>query len=91
MSERESSAIEDIARGVVKLMALPFSETFDQVFIESLPKKYAQTAEHFINARIEFLSALKSLLDARIERLKEVREKIKEKAEVGKREKVQVE
>ncbi|MEM2990193.1 MAG: hypothetical protein QXQ02_03310 [Halobacteria archaeon] len=91
MSERESSAIEDITRGVAKLMALPFSETFDQVLIESLPKKYAQTAEHLINARIEFLSALKSLLDLKIERLKEVREKIKEKAEVGKKEKVQVE
>ncbi|MEM2924330.1 MAG: hypothetical protein QXJ68_01400 [Methanocellales archaeon] len=89
MRERESSAIEDIARGVAKLMALPFSETFDQVLIESLPKKYAQTTEHLINARIEFLSALKSLLDLKIERLKEVREKIKEKPE--KKEKVKVE
>ncbi len=90
MSERES-AIEDIARGIAKLMALPFSETFDQVLLESLPKKYAQPVEHLINAKMEFLLALRSLLDARIERLKEVRDKVKLKAEAVKREKVEVE
>jgi hypothetical protein len=95
-SERESTAtaIEDITRGLVKLMALPFSDAFDnfdKILIDSLPKKYAQPAEHLINARIEFLNALKSLLDARIKRLEELREKIKQKAEVARKEKVQVE
>ncbi|MCP8314048.1 MAG: hypothetical protein H3Z53_06715 [archaeon] len=91
MSEREK-VIDDIVRGIVKLMALPFSETFDKVFIETLPKKYAEPAEHFINARIELLSAFKSILDRRIERLNEIRERVKERAEeVAKKEKVQVE
>ncbi len=90
MSEREG-AVDDIIRGIVKLMLVPFSETFDKVFIETLPKRYAESAEHLINARIEFLSAFKSILDKRIERLNEIREKLKERAEEAKKEKVQVE
>ncbi|MCP8316520.1 MAG: hypothetical protein H3Z51_06635 [archaeon] len=91
MSERER-AIDDIVRGIAKLMVLPFSETFDKIFIETLPKNYAEPAEHLINARIEMLSAIKSILDKRIERLNEIREKVKERAgEVAKKEKVQVE
>ncbi|MCP8322310.1 MAG: hypothetical protein H3Z52_15440 [archaeon] len=90
MSEREK-VIDDIVRGIVKLMVLPFSETFDKVFIETLPKRYAEPAEHLINAKIELLSAFKSILDKRIERLNEIRERVKEKAEVAKKEKVQVE
>ena len=90
MSEREG-AVDEIIRGIVKLMVVPFSETFDKVFIETLPKRYAESAEHLINARIEFLSAFKSILDKRIERLNEIREKLKERAEEAKKEKVQVE
>ncbi|MEM3437590.1 MAG: hypothetical protein QXP55_03520 [Nitrososphaerales archaeon] len=88
----ESEIIDDIVKSIMKLMTLPFSETMDDFFIKVLPKKYVEPAEHLINARIEFLSAFRSLLDKRIERLKEVREKVKEKAEeVVKKEKVQVE
>jgi predicted ribosome quality control (RQC) complex YloA/Tae2 family protein len=91
MSESES-AIDDIVKGIMRLMALPFSETLDEFFIKTLPKKYAEPAEHLINARIELLSTFRSLLDKRIERLKEVRERVKGKAEeVTKKEKVQVE
>ncbi|MEM3451651.1 MAG: hypothetical protein QXD42_03410 [Nitrososphaerales archaeon] len=91
MSESEN-VIDDIVKSVMKIMALPFSETMDEFFIRTLPRKYAEPVEHLINARIEFLSAFRSLLDRRIERLKEVREKMKEKVgEVAKREKVQVE
>lgn len=90
MSESES-AINDIVKGIMRLMALPFSETMDEFFIKTLSRNYTEPAEHLINAKIEFLSAFKSLLDKRIERLKEVREKVKERAEVAKKEKVQVE
>lgn len=89
---KATEGIDDIVRGVAKLMALPFSGTFDEIFIENMPKKYARSAEHLIAAKIEFLSAFRSMLDMRIERLKAVREKVKEKAEVAaKKEKVKVE
>ncbi|MEM3584146.1 MAG: hypothetical protein QW193_02550, partial [Nitrososphaerales archaeon] len=68
----ESEIIDDIVKSIMKLMTLPFSETMDDFFIKVLPKKYVEPAEHLINARIEFLSAFRSLLDKRIERLKEV-------------------
>ncbi|MGQ9468980.1 MAG: hypothetical protein ACUVTD_04045 [Nitrososphaerales archaeon] len=90
MSERER-IIDNIVKGVVELMMFPFSETFDKVLIEALPKRYAEPNEHLINARIELLSALRSILDKRIERLKEVRERVKEKTGEAKKEKVQVE
>jgi len=91
MSEREM-AVDDIIRGIVKLMALPFSETFDRIFIETLPKKYAESVDHLISAKIELLSAFKSILDKKIESLNEVRERVKERAEeVAKKEKIQVE
>lgn len=91
MSKSES-ATDDIFRSIMRLMTLPFSETMDDFFIRTLPKKYVEPAEHLLNAKIEFLSAFRSLLDRRIERLKEVKERMKEKAEeVVKREKVQVE
>lgn len=91
MSERER-VMDDIIRGIAKLMALPFSETFDKIFIETLPKRYAESAEHLINAKIELLSAFKSILDKKIESLNEIRERVKERAEEAiKKEKVQVE
>ena len=91
MSERER-VVDDIIRSIVKLMALPFSETFDRIFIETLPKRYAEPAEHLISAKIELLSAFKSILDKKIESLNEVRERVKERAEeVAKKEKIQVE
>ncbi|MGQ9719325.1 MAG: hypothetical protein ACUVWK_05765 [Nitrososphaerales archaeon] len=90
MNEREKP-MEDIVRGITKLMALPFSDTFDEIFLETLPKRYAEPAEHLINARIELLSAFKSVLDKRIERLKEFKERVKEKGEAVKKEKVEVE
>jgi len=92
MSERAIDDINDIVRGVVKLMFLPFSGILEEIFIENLPKRYAEPAEHLINARIEFLSAFRSMMDWRIERLKDVREKVKVKARAEgiKKEKVKV-
>ena len=90
MSERAIDDINDIVRGVAKLMFLPFSGTLEEIFIENLPKRYAEPAEHLINARIEFLSAFRSMMDWRIERLKDVREKVKARAEGIKKEKVKV-
>ena len=83
--------MEDVVRGITKLMTLPFSDTFDEIFLDALPKRYAEPAEHLINARIELLSAFKSVLDKRIERLKEFKERVKEKGEAVKKEKVKVE
>ena len=90
MSERAIDDINDIVRGVAKLIFLPFSGTLEEIFIENLPKRYAEPAEHLINARIEFLSAFRSMMDWRIERLKDVREKVKARGEGIKKEKVKV-
>lgn len=91
MKRREKPG-ESAVRMVGELAHTPLFTLLEESLLETLPESYLEAAEHFINARIELLNALKSLVERRIERLERHRERLRKKsAQATKREKVPVE
>lgn len=90
MSEKVSP-LEDAVRSMARLVWSPFSLAFDEALISAVPEELAKPTQHYLNARIELLMAVKSLLDRRIERLEALRDAAKKKEVSLKKEKVKVE
>jgi len=53
----------------------------DEYLIKLLPEEYKDAAEHYINAKIEFLKSIEEVIKADIKRLEERKEKLKVKKE----------
>lgn len=84
---------EEARRLAQNLSGLSVFDTFEDALLRSLPPAYSQSVNHFLTARIELLKALRSFLDARIERLEKARSRRSRAAAAkgSRREKVAVE
>ena len=69
------------------------ASALDMALMSIMPEDLAESAEHLVNARIEFLTAVNKFVETRITTLEKEKTRIREKASKTKhiREKVKVE
>ncbi len=65
----------------VPLLPIPFFTRFDEFLIDFLPEEYKGVADHYINAKIEFLKSIEEIVKVNIERLEGRREELATKKE----------
>lgn len=78
-------------KGVIKSILSPFIDALDKALTALFPAKSVKPAEHLLNAKIEFLKAVRGLIDEKIKSLEEAREKLVKEEQTVRREKVEVE
>jgi len=88
---RKEKEVKEKEKPIYQLKKI--ASSLDESLAAILPPDLAESAEHLINARIEFLTAVNKFIETRITRLEKEKSKIKEKAAKAKpiKEKVPVE
>jgi recombinational DNA repair ATPase RecF len=90
MSRREKE-IKGTTKAIDQLTKI--ASALDGALMSILPEDLTESAEHLVNARIEFLTAVNKFVEKRIMRLEKEKTRIREKAAKAKlrKEKVPVE
>ncbi len=65
----------------IPLLPIPLLTRLDEFLIETLPEEYKGVADHYINAKIEFLRSIEEIVKVNIKRLEDRREKLTTKKE----------
>jgi len=90
MSKKEKE-IKGATKTIAQLAKI--ASSFDEALMGILPEDLTESAEHLVNARIEFLTAVNKFVEKRIAKLEKEKTRIREKAAKAKlrKEKVPVE